>query len=115
MCSVGQVNIYNAAGQLTRIGNDATASVSEPEDFIASASYDARGQTEAIAYGNGAATSFTYDSQRGWLTRVLTTKAGTPLTDLGYARNARGMITAVTSQTGIAGFDGPRSWSYVSS
>ena len=28
------------------------------------------------------------------------------------ARNARGMITAVTSQTGIAGFDGPRSWSY---
>ena len=51
-------------------------------------------------------------SQRGWLTRVLTTKAGTPLTDLGYARNARGMITAVTSQTGIAGFDGPRSWSY---
>ena len=112
MCSVGQVNIYNAAGQLTRIGNALAASASEPADFITSASYDARGQTETIAYGNGAATSFTYDSQRGWLTRVLTTKAGTPLTDLGYARNARGMITAVTSQTGIAGFDGPRSWSY---
>ena len=105
-------HVYDAAGRLFSIGNAATASASEPEDFITSASYDARGQTETIAYGNGAATSFTYDPARGWLTRVLTTKAGAPLSDLSYARNARGMITAVTSQTGIAGFDGPRSWSY---
>ncbi|MCB1377493.1 MAG: VCBS repeat-containing protein [Alphaproteobacteria bacterium] len=105
-------HVYNAAGQLSRLGNDLPASASEPADFVASATYTARGQTATIAYGNGAATSFTYDPARGWLTRVLTSQAGTSLTDLLYARNAAGQITAVTSQTGVAGFDPPRSWAY---
>ena len=74
--------------------------------FVASTAYNARGQTTSITYGNGATSTYSYNDQRGFLTRVLSTNGATTLLDQNYARNAKGMITATTSP------EVGRSWTY---
>ena len=97
---------YDVAGRLISIGNANTPSASQPAQYIASASYNARGQTTSIAYGGGTSTSFSYNDQRGFLTRVFTQKDGQTLLDLSYSRNAKGLITAIASP------DPSRAWAY---
>jgi len=53
----------------------------------------AKGQVTQIAYGNGVGTAYSCNDARGLLTRVLSTS----MLDLTYARNAKGMITGITS------------------
>ena len=53
-----------------------------------------------------ATSTYTYNDARGFLTRVLTTKGATTLIDQTYARNPKGLITAITSP------QGGRSWAY---
>lgn len=97
---------YDLAGRLSSIANAATPGASEPSSFVASANYNARGQTTSITYGNGATSIYSYNDQRGFLTRVLSSNGATTLIDQTYARNAKGMITAIASpQAG-------RSWTY---
>ncbi|MEI8180322.1 toxin TcdB middle/N-terminal domain-containing protein [Aestuariivirga sp.] len=98
--------VYDTAGRLFSIGNANAPSSSEPAQYIASASYNARGQTTAIAYGGGVSTSFSYNEARGFLTRVLTRQNGQTLLDLSYTRNAKGLITDVSSP------DSTRAWRY---
>jgi RHS repeat-associated protein len=68
--------------------------------------FNARGQTTSIAYGNGVTSSYAYNDQRGWLTRVLSVNGATTLLDQNYNRNARGMITQITAP------EAGRSWAY---
>lgn len=97
---------YDAAGRLTSIGNANAPSGSEPAQYIASAAYNARGQTTEIAYGGGVTERFGYNEARGFLTRVLTQRNGQTLLDLAYARDARGLVTGISSP------DPTRSWTY---
>jgi len=97
---------HDLAGRLITIDNANAASGSEPDLFISSMGYNARGQTTSIAYGNGVSTSFTYNAARGWLDRVLTSNGATPLLDQTYTRNAKGLITAIVSP------DASRAWTY---
>ena len=61
-------------------------------------------------YGDGTTTSFSYNDNRGFLSRVLTVKGATVHLDQSYARNAKGLVTQITSpQLGngwIYGYDG---------
>ena len=75
------------------IANAATPSASEPPSFVASANYNARGQTTSITYGNGATSAYTYNDARGFLTRVLTANGATTLIDQTYARNPNVTVT----------------------
>jgi RHS repeat-associated protein len=54
-------------------------------------------QTTAITYGDGTTTTYSYNLQRGFLLRVLTMRNGVVALDQTYSRNARGMITQITS------------------
>jgi RHS repeat-associated protein len=97
---------YDIAGRLATIDNANATSPSEPDWFIQSAQYNARGQTTSIAYGNGVTSSYAYNDQRGWLDRVLSVNGATTLLDQSYSRNARGMITGITAP------EAGRSWTY---
>jgi YD repeat-containing protein len=88
---------YDDAGRLSSIDNAAATSSTEPNFFITSQSYNTRGQTTAIAYGDGSSTAFTYNDQRGWLTRVLSQNGATVHLDQSYVRDAKGLITRITS------------------
>jgi RHS repeat-associated protein len=97
---------YDLAGRLASIDNANLTSASEPDTFITSAAYNARGQTTSITYGNGATSTYGYNDARGFLTRVLSVSGATTLIDQTYARNAKGMITSIASP------DVGRSWVY---
>jgi YD repeat-containing protein len=88
---------YDMAGRLASFDNANAASASEPDLFIQSQSYNARGQTTSITYGDGTSTAFTYNDARDFLSRVLSTKSATAQLDQTYARNAKGMVTSITS------------------
>ena len=94
---------YDPAGRLTGLANSAGET---PASLISSIRYNARGQTEKITYGNGVVSDFDYNADRGWLNSVKTAKAGINHLDQTYVRNARGMITAITSP------DAASAWTY---
>ena len=98
--------VYDLAGRLASMDNASAASSTEPDLFIASTAYNARGQTASITYGNGVTTAFTYNAARGFLTRVLSSNGATTLFDQTYTRNSKGLITAIASP------DASRSWTY---
>jgi RHS repeat-associated protein len=97
---------YDLAGRLAAIDNANTTSATEPDLFIQSAQYNARGQTTSITYGNGVTSTYAYNPQRGWLTRVLSVNGATTLLDQNYNRNPKGMITQITAP------EAGRSWLY---
>lgn len=88
------------------LDNSNITPASEPNLFISTTQYNARGQTTSITYGNGVSTAYSYNDARGFLTRVLSTTGATTLIDQNYSRNAKGMITAITSP------DAGRAWTY---
>ncbi|MEQ1568829.1 MAG: hypothetical protein ABMA64_24540, partial [Myxococcota bacterium] len=63
--------------------------------FVDHIAYDARGQRLAITYGNGTATTYTYDPFRFWLTRLHTLRGSTALQDLQYTLDAVGNIVEI--------------------
>jgi RHS repeat-associated protein len=65
--------------------------------FVTAVSYDAKGQRENIAYGNGASTAYTYDPDTFRLTGLQTTRPGAanPLQDLSYAYDPVGNVTSI--------------------
>ena len=80
---------YDLAGRLYSIANANVASATEPSMFVSNTLYNGRGQTTSITYGNGATSTYSYNLQRGFLTRVLSTNGATTLIDQTYTRNAR--------------------------
>jgi YD repeat-containing protein len=99
---------YDLAGRLAAIDNANATSATEPDLYIQSAQYNARGQTTAITYGNGVTSTYTYNPARGWLNQVKAVNGAAPLLEQSYTRNARGMITQISAAAGDTG----RSWSY---
>jgi RHS repeat-associated protein len=91
-------HVYDEAGQLQSLGG-----------YIGSISYNARGQTTAISYGNGATTNLTYDDRRGWVNRIATTSGASLLSDLNYGRGGNGRIESITQS--VAGRE-TESWLY---
>jgi YD repeat-containing protein len=71
---------------------------------LTAATFNARGQPVTMTSGNGV--TYTYNNNRGFLTRILTQNGATTLLDQTYARNGKGMITGITSP------DIGRSWTY---
>ncbi len=99
---------YDLAGRLAAIDNANATSTTEPDLYIQSAQYNARGQTTAITYGNGVTSTYTYNPARGWLNQVKAVNGAAPLLEQSYTRNPRGMITSITAAAGDTG----RSWTY---
>jgi RHS repeat-associated protein len=97
---------YDTLGRLASIDNANVTSAIEPDWFVQSVSYNARGQPLSLTHGNGVATAYTYNNQRGFLNRILTTQGATSHLDLTYARNVKGMVTGITSP------DATQSWTY---
>ncbi len=85
---------YNEAGLLERVdvnlqgADDATV-------FITDIDYDAKGQRELIAYGNGVSTTYEYDRETFRLVRLQTLRGNTALQDLSYAYDPGGNITTI--------------------
>lgn len=100
---------YDTAGKLTAIANAAVASATEPSSYVASTTYNARGQTSVIAYGNGAVSTYDYDEVTGWLLGVHSSQ---PVAALGYSRNAKGLITDIAAKDMSGSSDLTRSWHY---
>jgi RHS repeat-associated protein len=85
---------YDEGGRLVIV--DVAVRGAEPDTrFVNHVEYDARGQRLSITYGNGTATTYTYDPQRFWLTRLHTVRSGTPLQDLRYTPDAAGNIVEI--------------------
>ena len=92
------VHLYDAGGRLRQIVNVAPPSAFERRrTSIEAIQYNLRGQTTLIEYGDGTTTTFTYNAARGWLERVKTMRGTEVLLDQSYARNDKGMITAIAS------------------
>ena len=87
---------YNEAGLLERVeahlGGSATATT-----FIENIDYNAKGQWERIAYGNGVVTTYEYDPRTFRLIRLRTTRSGGSevLQDLHYTYDPAGNITRI--------------------
>jgi RHS repeat-associated protein len=65
--------------------------------FVTNVDYNAKGQRTLIEYGNGAQTSYSYDSETFRLTELKTTRASDKATlqDLAYAYDPVGNITSI--------------------
>ncbi len=90
---------YDLAGRLASIDNAAVASASEPDFFISAIAYNARGSATSVTYGNGAVATYAYNHQRGWMESVSAVNLGLTQLQQSYTRNAKGMITGITSPT----------------
>ena len=97
---------YDGFGRLASLDNAVPASAAEPDFFVTAIAYNARGQTETIAYGNGMTATYSYSLQRGWLDRVVVQKAAATLLDQTYSRTPDGLIAAIASP------DPARAWTY---
>lgn len=84
---------YDGAGRLKSVPG-----------FVSSATYNPEGGVKQITNVNGTTTTRAYSTQRRWLTGITTVKGATTLQNLGYARNAKGMITGVTSPIDTEGW-----------
>jgi RHS repeat-associated protein len=85
---------FNEANLLERVDvNLRGAQTATP--FLADIDYDAKGQRELIAYGNGVRTRYRYDPLTFRLTRLTTTRAADQvrLQDLAYTYDPTGNIT----------------------
>lgn len=66
--------------------------------YVQDLHYDAKGQRQAIWYGNGTKTGYTYDEQTFRLRRLLTTKSSDIFQDLRYWYDPIGNITRINDE-----------------
>jgi RHS repeat-associated protein len=89
---------YNDRSLLASVTVNLPGTASTTTTIVQSAAYDAKGQRQSIAYGNGASTSYTYDPDTFRLLELTTTRPGSTgsLQDLGYTYDPVGNITRLT-------------------
>jgi RHS repeat-associated protein len=96
--------VYNEANLLEKIrvnlrGATTTAEPPAPiwTTLVENINYNAKGQREGIAYGNGVTTTYGYDPETFRLTQLTTVRAngGAPLQDLHYTYDPVGNITEI--------------------
>lgn len=87
---------YNAASKLEKV-DIRIRGAAGLTPFVTNINYNAKGQREAIFYGNGAKTSYTYEKETFRLIRLLTTRNSgvTILQDLNYTFDPVGNITEI--------------------
>ena len=84
---------YDAAGLLDKVSVDQSGRVTE---FVRDIDYNEKGQRSAIAYGNGASTSYAYDEKTFKLIRILSRRSGGELLQaLDYTYDPVGNVTRV--------------------
>ncbi len=88
------------------LGYDAAGRVRSIPGYVTSVLYDAAGKVTRLDGANGVVSVRTYAPARGWLTGVSTTSGAQTIQSLAYTRNAKGLITAVSSPVAHEG------WSY---
>jgi len=87
--------VFNARSLLTQVSAILAGSAAATS-FVVDVTYDPKGQRQAISYGNGAATSYTYDPDTFRLVRLETTRpAGDSIQDLTYSYDPTGNVTRV--------------------
>ncbi|MEQ1742476.1 MAG: SpvB/TcaC N-terminal domain-containing protein [Candidatus Nitrotoga sp.] len=85
---------FNEANLLDKVDvNLRGAATATP--FVTNINYDAKGQRELIAYGNGARTTYDYDSQTFRLVHLQTVRGTDRLQDLFYTYDPVGNITHI--------------------
>lgn len=85
---------YNEAKLLERVEVNVRGAA-EATAFVTDIGYDAKGQRERIAYGNGATTHYDYDPLTLRLVRLRTERGGERLQDLAYTYDPGGNITHI--------------------
>lgn len=85
---------YNEANLLERIEANLRGAAT-PTVFVDDIDYDAKGQRASITYGDGVATSYTYDPLTYRLTHMETLRGRTPLQDFSYTYDPHGNITSI--------------------
>ena len=65
--------------------------------LVTHSAYDASGNAEAMAFGNGVVTGYGFSDQRGWLDSLVTTSGATTIQNMTYGRDAAGQIKSVAS------------------
>jgi hypothetical protein len=104
------VHTYDAAGRLSSIDNANAASSSEPDMFLQSVQYNARGQVTSYTHGNAITTTMSYNAARGWLDSTQSGYGGGGgVFSKTYSRHANG---AIASTTIYYQWLGSRSWAY---
>ena len=90
---------YNEAGLLETIDANLQGETAAGQPvwtpFVTDIDYNARGQRERIAYGNGVVTTYDYDPLTFRLTRLQTLRGSEPLQDLSYTYDPVGNITHI--------------------
>ena len=88
--------VYNEANLLEQLSVNLQGAANAAP-FVANIDYNAKGQRELIDYGNGAATTYAYDTQTFRLTRLQTTRKtdNVVLQDLAYFYDPVGNITQI--------------------
>jgi len=94
---------YNEAGLLERV-DVRIRGAADPTSFVDDLDYNARGQRERIAYGNGTVTTYDYDPLTFRLTRLRTvrTSGGAVLQDLAYTYDGVGNIVQIADAVSFA-------------
>jgi RHS repeat-associated protein len=65
--------------------------------YVTSALYNAAGQLRQVNNANSTVTTLPFSPQRGWITGIATTVGSTTIQNLAYSRNAKGLLSGVTS------------------
>ncbi len=86
--------VFNDRGLLASV-SVTLASTGVVTTVVASSAYDAKGQRQSVAYGNGTVTTYNYDRETFRLTELKTTRPGDvgALQDLSYTYDPVGNVT----------------------
>ena len=86
---------YDLGGFVTGV-DAALFGEDDPRTFVADIRYDAKGQRERVAYGNGVVTEFSYDPETFRVARIRSRRAdGAVLQDLTYTFDPVGNVTHI--------------------
>lgn len=85
---------YHVSGLLDRVQVSAPGSA-QPDVYVQSIDYNAKGQRLRVEYGNGVGTAYSYEPTTNRLTELLTTRAGDSrkLQELAYTYDPVGNVT----------------------
>lgn len=84
---------YDSAGRLSSV-----------PDYVTSALYNAEGKLIRIANANGTVTTRGHSAERGWIMGITTMLGASTIQKLSYTRDAKGLITRLTSPVANEGW-----------
>jgi RHS repeat-associated protein len=91
------------------LGYDEAGRLKSIPGIVTGITYDAAGRPTEMVNANGAATTWTYDADRGFLTGIQTSAAAGTIQNLTYSHDAAGLIQGLAQR--VAGTPG-EAWTY---